>query len=84
MREGSSAWSLLEIQPLGWNELRQPIAYAHDPLREVDLSMVCPAEHDEITQLRLATALPRNGVVVFGPGKCDLWNICPGWARAQA
>ena len=40
VRQGSSAWSLLEIQPLRRNELRQPVADPHHPFRGMDLAVM--------------------------------------------
>src|SRR6185369_17474059 len=46
--QGSSAWSLLGVQPFRGDELRKTVANSHDPLRGMDLPVVPPAQHDKV------------------------------------
>ena len=68
VRQGSSARALFEVQPFRGNELRQPVADPHDPLRGMDLPVMNPQNIDQVRQLRLAAQLPRNNVMTLGPG----------------
>ena len=45
VRQGSSAWSLIGIDPRGRDELRQPVADPHHPFRGMDLPVMNAAQH---------------------------------------
>jgi hypothetical protein len=64
---GSSSGMSIRVDPSWWDEFRQAVAEADDPVGEVDQAVAGFAEHHAIAQLRFPTTFPRNNVVDFAP-----------------
>jgi translation initiation factor IF-1 len=73
----SSAGMSIRVDPGWWDEFRQAVAQADDPVGEMDQPMTGFAEHHAIAQRGLPTALPGHDMVDFAPRR---WLAAAGAA----